>query len=345
MHWLSWELLSKPKREGGLGFRDLYGFNVAMLARQAWRMLMNPNSLCARVLKARYFPTTSILEATVVPGISYSWRSIMRGVDLLKEGLIWRIGNGVDVKIWSDPWLNRGGSRQPVTPRRQSVLTRVSELVDPFTCQWDEALVRDTFWEMDARIILSTPIRSDFEDYPAWHFDEKGVFSVKSAYQLYVVKRDEQMSASAQLNDGPNFWRTLWDLPCLPKVKQFIWRFTHNSLPLKTNIKRRGIECETLCVSCKRLDEDGAHLFFKCKNIREVWKAFGLEEVCDRLCGHESANSVVQEILGLKEEYRILICCLLWRTWLRRNKLNAEGKSQTNKELIGEGGRIAPGLG
>jgi hypothetical protein len=56
MHWLSWETLSKPKEEGGLEFRDLYGFNLPMLARQAWRMLINPGSLCAWVLKARHFP-------------------------------------------------------------------------------------------------------------------------------------------------------------------------------------------------------------------------------------------------------------------------------------------------
>jgi hypothetical protein len=94
MHWLSWETLTKPKNEGGLGFRDLYGFNMAMLARQGWRMLTNPDSLCARVLKARYFPNTSMLEATASAGISYSWRSILKGISLLKEGLIWRIGDG-----------------------------------------------------------------------------------------------------------------------------------------------------------------------------------------------------------------------------------------------------------
>jgi hypothetical protein len=99
MHWLSWEQLSKPKSEGGLGFRDLYGFNLAMLARQGWRMLMNPESLCAKVLKARYFPNSSILQATATPGISYSWRSILKGINLLKEGLIWRIGDGAKVNI------------------------------------------------------------------------------------------------------------------------------------------------------------------------------------------------------------------------------------------------------
>jgi hypothetical protein len=145
VHWLSWEVLSKTKREGGLGFRDLHGFNMAMLARQAWRMLTNPSSLCARVLKARYFPNVSILEATANNGISYTWRSILKGCKLLKEGLIWRIGNGEEVNIWNDPWLAREGSRCPVTPRGQCVYTKVAELINPITNAWDEMLVRDTF--------------------------------------------------------------------------------------------------------------------------------------------------------------------------------------------------------
>jgi hypothetical protein len=69
------EVLSKAKREGGLGFHDFHGFNMAMLARQAWRMLTNLGSLCARVLKARYFPNVSILEAIASNGISYTWRT------------------------------------------------------------------------------------------------------------------------------------------------------------------------------------------------------------------------------------------------------------------------------
>jgi len=72
MHWLSWETLVSPKAEGGLGFRDLHSFNMAMLAKQGWRIIQNPTSLCARILKAKYFPNTHLLKAKVKAGCSYT---------------------------------------------------------------------------------------------------------------------------------------------------------------------------------------------------------------------------------------------------------------------------------
>jgi hypothetical protein len=59
-HWLAWQKFTKSKSQGGLGFRDFHVFNQALLARQAWRLLEYPGSLCARLLKAVYF--TSPME-------------------------------------------------------------------------------------------------------------------------------------------------------------------------------------------------------------------------------------------------------------------------------------------
>jgi hypothetical protein len=51
VHWESWDVLTKPKNYGGMGFRDMRLLNQAMLARQCWRIISKPNSLCARLLK------------------------------------------------------------------------------------------------------------------------------------------------------------------------------------------------------------------------------------------------------------------------------------------------------
>ena len=55
-----------------------------MLAKQGWRLLTKSESLCARIMKARYYPNTSVLQAEYQNGISYAWRSVLKGIKLLK---------------------------------------------------------------------------------------------------------------------------------------------------------------------------------------------------------------------------------------------------------------------
>jgi hypothetical protein len=126
----------KPKKEGGLGFRDIHAFNLAMLANQCWRLGDKLDPLCARILKAKYYPNTSVLEAKPKSGMSYTWRSILGGLEVMKLGVIWRIGDGRNIKIWSNPWIPRGILRRPITPRGGHVLTNVADLIDPLTGSW-----------------------------------------------------------------------------------------------------------------------------------------------------------------------------------------------------------------
>ncbi|KAL9681311.1 hypothetical protein QQ045_013094 [Rhodiola kirilowii] len=86
MHWISNTVLMKEKLEGGLGFKDLKLVNMSLLAKQAWRIYKNPNLLLSQVLKARYFKSTDIVNASLGWRPSKIWRSICKSLELLRIG-------------------------------------------------------------------------------------------------------------------------------------------------------------------------------------------------------------------------------------------------------------------
>ena len=99
MAWIAWEKMCTPKNEGGMGFKDLKAFNLALLTKQGWRISQDSNSLAHRVLKAKYFPGSNFLEAELGKNPSFTWRSLVAARGVLHRGLRWNIGNGRKAKI------------------------------------------------------------------------------------------------------------------------------------------------------------------------------------------------------------------------------------------------------
>ncbi|KAI5337580.1 hypothetical protein L3X38_016851 [Prunus dulcis] len=90
--------MCRPKHEGGLGFQNLYAFNLALVAKQLWRLFHNPHSLVARLLKARYYKDCSILEASLGNSPSYVWKSLCEAKVVIERRSRWRIGDGKNVR-------------------------------------------------------------------------------------------------------------------------------------------------------------------------------------------------------------------------------------------------------
>lgn len=63
-------------------------------------------SLLYKVFKAKYFPNSnSFLEAQPKQSASWAWQSVMASNKVLETNWKWRVGNGEEIKIWSDPCM------------------------------------------------------------------------------------------------------------------------------------------------------------------------------------------------------------------------------------------------
>lgn len=137
-HWVAWQKLLRSKGSRGLGFRDVRLFSKALLARQAWRLIEFLDSLCARVLKAKYYPNGELLDTVFPHAMSPSWRAVTFGLELLKEGLIWRVGHGKKIKILRHSWIPCDLRLRVMGRHRPCHLKWVAQMLNDEGAWWDK---------------------------------------------------------------------------------------------------------------------------------------------------------------------------------------------------------------
>jgi hypothetical protein len=149
-----------------MGFRDFVIFNQAMLGKQCWRLITESNSLCALVLKGRYFPNSDFLSAENTRSSSFTWRSILFGRELVLKGLRWGVGDGSKIKIIGDNWIPGLPSGTFSTLESLPANAPVSLLMNSQGNAWDMDTIRFFFTEEMARVIQQIPIsRHGGEDF------------------------------------------------------------------------------------------------------------------------------------------------------------------------------------
>lgn len=131
--------LKLRKDEGGLGFKDLLAFNVAMLGKQAWRISQQPNSLLSRLMKGLYYPNCDFWKAGNGSRPSWGWRSIVVGMDSISPNVMWSVGNGQQILVREDKWLRSGLIGGLAT---RDALEKVGELIEQGNGTWNETMIR-----------------------------------------------------------------------------------------------------------------------------------------------------------------------------------------------------------
>ncbi|KAA3453717.1 reverse transcriptase [Gossypium australe] len=227
IHWSGWNTLCLSKFDGGLGFKKLFLFNKALLAKQVRRVLTQPQCLLARVLKARYFPFSDILATKIGSYPSFTWRSICSARDLIEDDMLWSIGKGDRVNIWNDPWLpERENNRLSGHDIRNRWIT-ANHLMQPDFATWNDKLIRNLFDEVTANRIRSIPIfGSSLEDTIVWKYEGSGTYSVRSGYRVLSKPLLQTTDYNPYHDELKVFYKSLWELKIPDEVEStdhLIW--------------------------------------------------------------------------------------------------------------------------
>ncbi|PNX88133.1 ribonuclease H [Trifolium pratense] len=130
IRWLAWDRMTLPKSQGGMGFRDLHTFNMAMIAKQGWNIMTRPHTLVAKLFKAR-----------------------------------WSIGNGASIKIMSEPWLRGEVGAWLPSPQPQGLHNfKVHDLMLHNVKMWDKEKIESIFPLHIANRILEIPLFNSVEE-------------------------------------------------------------------------------------------------------------------------------------------------------------------------------------
>lgn len=186
IHWLSWDKMTEVKGKGGLGFRDLEAFNLAMLAKQGWRLLTGEDSLFYKVFKSKYFPISNFLEARVKFSAYWAWQSILASKPVVDKRWRWRVATGSKIAIWDEPWLEDSMLPTILSARPDNINCEiVSQLIDQESNTWNEPFIRAIFNHRDTEQISGLPLSTTNQpDARIWRATPSGKFSVKLAYMI-----------------------------------------------------------------------------------------------------------------------------------------------------------------
>uniref|UniRef100_A0A803QEC1 Reverse transcriptase domain-containing protein n=1 Tax=Cannabis sativa TaxID=3483 RepID=A0A803QEC1_CANSA len=241
---------------------------MAVLAKWGWALITEDQSLCCRVLRAKYLKSNPFLEATYNNADSWFWKNVVKTKAILRKGACKLISNGENTNIWSDPWLVHGSDfyPKPILSYPRNV-EKVSELLLE-NGDWDISLLRTMFDSATITTILKGGRPSgQGRDKWIWTKEGCGKFTTKSAYLTQAYERAPPCVVA------PALWNKLWNSKVLERHKILWWSILSNALPVCGTLARRIHINEETCPMCGAEAESIDHLFLYCDFANHIWRS------------------------------------------------------------------------
>jgi exonuclease III len=340
LHLVSWNQVCRPLRAGGLGIRNVFKFNKALLGKWLWRYATEREALWYKVIKEKYEEQDGgwcSKEVCGTFGVGL-WKHIRRGWDMFARNVRFEVGLGSKILFWHDTWCGN----QPLKHAYPSLyrIARYKEawVNDNFgwrngVVEWNVIFIRSIQdWEMDMistffEMLYSCKISQGNADRLYWSPSKKGVFEVKSFYKIL---------SNTAIGMFP--WKSIWRSKVPSRVAFFGWNAVLGKILTHDNLRKRSIVIVEWCCMCKKNGESVDHLLIHCEVATRIWHymftLFGIEWVMPQkvldlfACwNHVGGRDLAKAI------WRMVPLCVIWCIWRERNARLFEDKECSVDEV------------
>ncbi|KAL0455324.1 UNVERIFIED_CONTAM: hypothetical protein Slati_0871600 [Sesamum latifolium] len=104
---VSWKQICRPKKEGGLGIRQVVYMNQSLMLKYIWCILQEDKRSIWVAWVLRYQLQNQTLWTAKVSNATWCWKKLVNLSAFIKPGLNYRVGNGYKFKLWLDLWHER----------------------------------------------------------------------------------------------------------------------------------------------------------------------------------------------------------------------------------------------
>lgn len=191
-HMAKWEMVSRPKDQGGLSIIHTRTMNDCLLVKWIWKILQEPKDLWFKLLKAKYMDGCNFFSAPS-RGSSQFWKGLHKVKHLFKWGALFQVKNGLNCHFWQDYWVLSVPLRLAYDDLFKLVRNPDSVVAD---C-WEEGECYVDFkralsiqeyerWTQLKRELHNISLSVEDHDVVSWGLEKKGMFTTKSLYRFIL---------------------------------------------------------------------------------------------------------------------------------------------------------------
>lgn len=308
---VNWKQCCLRKSEGGLGFKELLGWNQCAIFLQVWRIVKNQgDSLWLKwvnqyLLRRKAFWTMAIPEKC-----SWALRKILKARPLFLQHASYIVGRNSNFLLWHDPWVQNRPlvellGRRVISSLESNDLARINSILHDGI--WDLGPSNDLVVRHLRTICAQTPI-NDRDDI-LW--DGMSYCNMK----ISVLWDSIRPTATK-----PSWFDLVWCKFSVPKFAFHMWLVVQERLLTKDRMINFRMQANNLCILCGSGDETHEHLFCHCRYTRSVLSAWPLaitSNWSDIIAGHICISTGLSRVE--REMSSLFISVAFYWIWRERN--------------------------